>query len=163
MVKLIVWAFLLLIIDLFCVLLSTLLVSWTNKKPPFYAQIRSTNNWNDCLIKVLQSTAFYKSSSSLSLSLPFLSNEFQLANNFPPYPRVTAFLSHLLVIKWIDFCSLWVINPTGLERLQRGSHRETFLMDSHREPSIHRANEIGLQDRGFREKRENSQEETHVQ
>lgn len=57
------------------------------------------------------------------------------------------------MIKWIDFCSLWVINPTGLERLQRGSHREAFLMDSHRETSIHRANEIGLQDRGFRGER----------
>lgn len=102
-------------------------------------------------------------SPSLSFSSLSLSNEFQLANNFPPYPPVTAFLSHLLVIKWIDFCSLWVINPTGLERLQRGSHREAFLMDSHREPSIHRANEIGLQDRGFREERENSCEETHVQ
>lgn len=64
------------------------------------------------------------------------------------------FLSHLLVIKWIDFCSLWVINPTGLERLQRRSNREAFLMDSRREPSIRKANDIGLQDQGFREQRE---------
>lgn len=154
--------FLFLNIDLFCVLFSTLLVSQTNKRPPFYSQIHSTNNWNDCLIKVLQSTVFYKSYSPLSVSLSSLSNEFQLANNFHHIRLVTAFLSHLLVIKWIDFCSLWVINPTGLERLQRGSHRETFLMDSHRKTFIHRANEIGLQDWGFRE-RENSQEETHVQ
>lgn len=78
--------------------------------------------------------------------------------------KLQRFLSHLLVIKRIDFCSQWVINPTGLERLQRGSHREAFLMDSHREPSIHRANDIGLQDRSFREERgESSQEETSVQ
>lgn len=31
-------------------------------------------------------------------------------------------------------------------------------MDSHREPPIHGANDIGLQDCGFREKREFSQE-----
>lgn len=36
-------------------------------------------------------------------------------------------------------------------------------MDSHRERSIHRANEIGLQDQGFRDEREDSQEETHIQ
>lgn len=66
------------------------------------------------------------------------------------------------MIKWVDFCSLWVINPIGLERLEGESHREASLMDSHRDTSIHRANEIGLQDQGFGEERENSQEETHL-
>lgn len=65
-------------------------------------------------------------------------------------------LSHLLVIKRFDFCSPWVINPAGFERLRRGSRGEAFLMDSHRDTSIHRANEIGLWERGFGEERENS-------
>lgn len=111
---------------------------------------------------------------SISLTSPLSFSPLSFSLSLPPVnfnwpiilhhiPELQGFLSHLLVIKWIDFCSLWVINPTGLERLQRGSHREAFLMDSHRETSIHRANEIGLQDWGFRGERENSQEETHVQ
>lgn len=99
--------------------------------------MHSTNKWNDCLIKVLE---YY----FLLGFLPAPFNEFELANSFPLYPGVTAFLSHLLVIQWIDFCFPWVINPTGLERLQKGSHRGAFLMDSHREPPIHGANDIGL-------------------
>lgn len=119
-----------------------------------YTQIHSTNKWNDCLIKVPQSAVFCKSYSPLSLSLSLSLNAMNFNRPIISHHihKLQRFLSHLLVIKRIDFCSQWVINPTGLERLQRGSHREAFLMDSHREPSIHRANDIGLQDRSFRER-----------
>ena len=136
-----------------------------NKKALFYAKMHRTNKWNDCLIKAPQSAVFYKSYSPHSLFLfplpPMNFNRPIISHHIPELQQ--AFLSHLLVIKWIDFCFLWVINPAGLQRLQRGSHREAFLMDSHRKPSIHRANEIGLQDGASERQRENSQDETQVQ
>ena len=73
-------------------------------------------------------------------------------------PSYLVFFVTSLMIKWVDFCSPWVINPIGLERLQKGSHREAFVMDSHRDTSIHRANEIVLQEQGFREEEENSED-----
>ena len=76
--------------------ITSITVYRANKKPPSYTQIAGKKNR---IITLLQTTGFHKSHSPLSLSLSLFlcvsptspSNEFQLANNFPPYPQVTAF------------------------------------------------------------------------